>query len=80
MYPAYMSYSQLKEYLKLLEERQLIKYEPGAQLYLLTEKGIRFMEAYDKINESVPSVNEGKTLVQSPSEIPLIKNQVAFEY
>ena len=80
MYRAYMSYSQLKEYLKLLEERQLIKYEPGSSLYLLTEKGIRFMDAYDKINELLPSVNEGKTLVQSPNEIPLVKKQAAFEY
>src|SRR5579862_5475447 len=58
MYRAYMSYSQLKEYLKLLEERELIKYEQGSQLYLLTEKGLRFMNAYDKINELVPSISE----------------------
>jgi predicted transcriptional regulator len=80
MYRAYMSYSQLKEYLKLLEERQLIIYEPGSQLYLLTEKGLKFMDAYDKINELVPSANEGKSLVQSTNEIPVIKKQVAFEY
>ena len=80
MYRAYMSYSQLKEYLKLLEGRQLITYEPGSQLYLLTEKGLKFMDAYDRINELVPSANEGKSLVQSTNEIPVIKKQAVFEY
>jgi predicted transcriptional regulator len=81
MYRAYMSYSQLKEYLKLLEERQLIKYEPGSQLYMLTEKGLRFMNAYDKINELVPSINEGKSLVDTrEKEIPVAKKQKIFEY
>ncbi len=81
MYRAYMSYSQLKEYLKLLEERQLIKYELGSQLYVLTEKGLKFMNAYDKINELVPSLNEGKSLVESTvNEIPIVKKQEIFEY
>ncbi len=81
MYRAYMSYSQLKEYLKLLEERQLIKYEPGSSLYVLTEKGLKFMNAYDKINELVPSTNEGKSLVESrPNEIPIVRKQEFFEY
>ena len=81
MYRAYMSYSQLKEYLKLLEERQLIKYEAGSQLYVLTEKGLRFMNAYDKINELVPSINEGKSLVENRAdEMPVIKKQEIFEY
>ncbi len=76
-----MSYSQLKEYLKLLEERQLIKYELGSQLYVLTEKGLKFMNAYDKINELVPSLNEGKSLVESTvNEIPIVKKQEIFEY
>ncbi len=81
MYRAYMSYSQLKEYLKLLEERELISFNPGSQLYTLTEKGLRFMNAYDKINELVPSVNEAKALLDSRvNEIPIVKKQEAFEY
>jgi DNA-binding PadR family transcriptional regulator len=75
-----MSYSQLKEYLKLLEERQLIKCEPGSQLYVLTEKGLKFMNAYEKINALVPSVNESKGLIEDRSAgIPIIEKQ-AFKY
>ena len=80
MYRAYMSYSQLKEYLKLLEERQLIKCEPGSQLYVLTEKGLKFMNAYEKINELVPSVNEIKSPIEDRSvQIPVLEKR-AFEY
>ena len=82
MYRAYMSYSQLKEYLKLLEERQLIKYEQGSQLYMLTEKGLRFMNAYDKINELVPSISEGKapSAESKVAEVVSVKKGPVFEY
>jgi len=61
MYKAYMSYAQLKEYLKLLEARQMITFETESQLYHITEKGVRFMNAYEKINELVPGVTEAKS-------------------
>ena len=82
MYRAYMSYSQLKEYLKLMEERQLIKYEPESQLYVLTEKGLKFMNVYEKINELVPSINENKGVFENRlTEMPNIKaKKEAFEY
>lgn len=53
MYKAYLSYSQLKEYLAFLQEKELIKYEDGAQIYRMTEKGLRFINAYDEIRELV---------------------------
>ncbi len=58
MYKAYLSYSQLKEYLSLLQDRQLLKYEEGSQIYTITEKGLRFMNAYDDIRELVSGSNE----------------------
>ena len=53
MYKAYLSYTQLKEYLALLEARQLIKYDEGSQTYTITEKGLRFINAYDEIRDLV---------------------------
>jgi predicted transcriptional regulator len=80
MYRAYMSYSQLKEYLKLLEERALIKYDAASQLYLLTEKGLKFMNAYERINELIPSINESKYLFEKRfTEAPALEKKV-FEY
>jgi predicted transcriptional regulator len=58
MYKAYLSYSQLKEYLALLQERQLLKYEEGSQIYTITEKGLRFMNAYDDIRELVSGTSD----------------------
>jgi predicted transcriptional regulator len=58
MYRAYMSYAQLKEYLALLQEKGLIEFDDRTQLYRLTEKGLRFMNAYDKIYELVPKASE----------------------
>jgi len=65
MYKAYLSYSQLVDYLSVLEERNLIVYEKGTQQYRTTERGLRFMNAYDKISELIPSTenrNEMKGL------------------
>ena len=58
MYRAYLSYSQLKDYLGLLEQRKLIIYEEMEGRFKLTEKGLQFMDAYDKISELIPSTEE----------------------
>jgi predicted transcriptional regulator len=74
MYKAYLSYSQLKEYLALLEGRDLLKYEEGTQRYTITEKGVRFISAYENIRELVsddnlPMQNVGSTPQLKKTEI-----------
>jgi len=68
MYKAYLSYSQLKEYLSLLQDRQLLKYEEGSQIYTITEKGFRFMNAYDDIRELVSETTEETFRRGDPAE------------
>jgi predicted transcriptional regulator len=58
MYRAYLSYAQLKEYLTLLQDRHFISFDGETELYHVSEKGMRFMNAYDKISESVSSPAE----------------------
>lgn len=53
MYKAYLSYAQVKEYLKFLQENNLIKQEAGTQLYRVTESGRHFLHAYDEISDLV---------------------------
>lgn len=61
MYRAYLSFTQLKEYLNLLEQKSLLASESGSNLYKLTEKGLRFMNAFDEIQELVsPTTKEGE--------------------
>ena len=58
MYQAYLSYTQLKEYLAYLEQGEIIKYETGTQLYRITEKGRKLMHLYEEIGEMVSSKDD----------------------
>jgi predicted transcriptional regulator len=53
MYRAYLSYTQVKEYLSFLLEKDLIKYEEGSQIYRITEKGLHFLQVYGEISDLV---------------------------
>ena len=53
MYKAYLSYTQLKEYLSILVENGLVEYEEGQLKYKTTEKGLRYMRSYNEIGEMV---------------------------
>jgi predicted transcriptional regulator len=75
MYRAYLSYSQLKDYLKLLQERDLIRYEEGSQLYHLSERGLRFINVYEEIKELVPTADERNN--SSATSTPSITRRAA---
>lgn len=49
MYKAYLSYAQLKEYLAMLTESGLIEYVEGERQYRTTNKGIKFLRAYQQM-------------------------------
>jgi predicted transcriptional regulator len=53
MYKAYLSFNQLREYLTLLVETDLIEYEVG-QTYRTTEKGMRVLHLQNEIDEVAP--------------------------
>ena len=53
MYKAYLSYTQIKEYLKFLIDKGLMEYEPGSSIYRITNKGIQFLRAYEEITNLV---------------------------
>jgi predicted transcriptional regulator len=54
MYRAFLSYKQLEEYLEILQVRGLVIYEKNLRLFQITEKGVRYMNVYDELNELVP--------------------------
>jgi predicted transcriptional regulator len=41
-YKAFLNYYQLKEYLMLLTEKDLLRYDKDTQTFKTTEKGLRF--------------------------------------
>jgi predicted transcriptional regulator len=51
MYRAFLSYNQLREYLSVLIENNLIEYLEGTQTYKTTEKGLNFLKIYNEIGE-----------------------------
>ena len=51
MYTAFLSYNQLKEYLSILIENNLIEYLDGTQTYKTTEKGLNFLKMHNQIGE-----------------------------
>ena len=55
MYDAYLSYTQLNEYLRFLTENKMIKRNDGTEIYRLTEKGQRFYQKCREIDEMIGS-------------------------
>jgi len=51
MYKAFLSYAQLKEYLSILMENNLIEYLEGTVTFKTTVKGLNFLEMHDEMGE-----------------------------
>lgn len=58
MYKAYLSYAQLKEYLSMMLVNDLLEYNEGEHRYKTTEKGMQFVEAYEKIRNMTGKMKE----------------------
>jgi predicted transcriptional regulator len=51
MYNAYLSYNQLKEYLTMLIENELIEYISGNKIFKTTEKGLNLLKIHNEMAE-----------------------------
>jgi predicted transcriptional regulator len=51
MYKAFLSYDQLKEYLSVLIETNLIEYLDGTRTFKTTEKGLNFLKMHNELGE-----------------------------
>jgi predicted transcriptional regulator len=54
MYKSYISFNQLKEYLRTLQENGLIDHEVGKRGYTITEKGRLLLRLQNKMEEIAP--------------------------
>jgi len=50
MYKSYLSFNQLKEYLKLLLDNGLLEHIPENNTYRTTEKGVKMLEVNNDMN------------------------------
>ena len=53
MYSAFLSYSQLKEYLALLLEKELLEYNSQTQTYKVTPKGTHYLSIHKQLNDMI---------------------------
>ena len=58
MYKAFLSYNQLKEQLAILTEKDLLRYDEDTRTFKTTEKGIRFLQIYNLIDEMIKEEDE----------------------
>ena len=58
MYKSFLSHYQLKKYLSIMLENELIKLESEEHLYNITEKGVRFLELFSNINALIDTTKE----------------------
>jgi predicted transcriptional regulator len=57
MYKAFLSYAQLKEYLTVLLQNDVLEYEDETQLFRTTEKGLRLLQMYNQFDEMMSIAN-----------------------
>ena len=50
----FLSYNQLKEYLSVLVENNLIEYIDGTKTYKTTQKGLHFLQMHNEIKMLLP--------------------------
>ena len=60
MYKAFLSYSQLREYLSVLIENNLLEYIEGTHKFKTSEKGLNFLKMHNEIGELLQTTTTNK--------------------
>ncbi len=53
MYKVFLSYAQMKEYLTIVTESDLLRYDTDTQTFKTTEKGLRFLKTYNQMGDEM---------------------------
>jgi predicted transcriptional regulator len=53
MYNAFLSHTQMKEYLSNLADNELVEYDSLSQTFKTTEKGLIFLRTYGEMDEMI---------------------------
>jgi predicted transcriptional regulator len=68
MYQAYLSHDQMKEYLSVLIENDLLGYDVYTRKFKTTEKGLRFLDTYNQMSDVMKTEQQGQQTVVNPKE------------
>jgi predicted transcriptional regulator len=66
MYNAFVSYRKVNEYLLLLTEKDLLRYERDTKTFKTTEKGLRFLQVCNQIDDMM---KKAPSLSSQPSQV-----------
>ncbi len=58
MYKAFLSYNQVKDYLVLLTEKDLLRYDSITQTYKTTEKGVRLLQFCNELDDMIKKASQ----------------------
>src|SRR5215204_4655021 len=86
MYFAFLSYGQLKEYLSILIENNLLEYLDGTHKFKTTENGLNYLKMHNESGESVTTEDSRAddesivilVLLSVLFHPPLISNEFTF--
>lgn len=67
MYQAYLSHEQIKEYLSVLIESELLNYDVYTRKFKTIEKGPRFLDTYNQMSDVMNTNNNNDYY----SEVPI---------
>ena len=68
MYQAYLSHDQMKEYLSVLIENDLLGYDVYTRKFKTTEKSLRFLDAYAQMSDVMKTEQQGQQTMVNPKE------------
>jgi predicted transcriptional regulator len=57
MYKAFLTYAQLQEYLAILIQNGLLEYLDRTKSYKTTEKGLKFLKIYEKMEQELTMID-----------------------
>ena len=60
MYRTFLTFLQAKEYLSILTERGLLRYDQVTQTYRTTEEGLIFLDKYIQLAELTKGIEQGR--------------------
>jgi predicted transcriptional regulator len=81
MYKALLSYNQMKVYVNFLNEKGLLVYDNqhrGVHTFSTTEKGLRFLEIYNRLEDMIKKDEEEEQIPPLPSLIKSEKKVTRF--
>jgi|Tabmets5t2r1_1033131.scaffolds.fasta_scaffold69012_1 predicted transcriptional regulator len=53
LYQSFLSYDKMKEYLEVLTKTDLISYDLDTHTFKTTEKGLRFLDIYNQMDDMI---------------------------